>query len=246
VDAGTGAASFGASATAHTTTLGSVTGAASTVLQSGSGHTLITSTGDVQIDATAAVDLNSTGAAIRIGNDADNNAISIGEGGTRTVTIGGTTGASAVVLACGTGGVSVGTSANAHTTTVGSTNTTSDTVIQAGTGGLSLEPISGDISMVPATNSVAATSITLNAKLGSAKFTGVTTASSAQETFTITNSEVSATSVIFVTVTNLGSNDCRLTLERVKPAAGSFTVDTQNNGSAACNGDILINFWVFA
>ena len=58
--------------------------------------------------------------------------------------------------------------------------------------------------------------------MGIATFTGQTTASAAQETFTITNSTVSATSAIFVTVTNIGANDTRMTLERVKQAAGSW------------------------
>ncbi len=36
------------------------------------------------------------------------------------------------------------------------------------------------------------------------------------------------------------------TLERVKQLAGSFEVQTQNNGAAALNGDVVICFWVFA
>jgi hypothetical protein len=35
-----------------------------------------------------ALSINATGGAIRIGNDADNQAIQIGQGGTRTITIG--------------------------------------------------------------------------------------------------------------------------------------------------------------
>lgn len=101
----------------------------------------------------------------------------------------------------------------------------------------------GDIALTPATNSAAATSLTLNAKIGVGTFTGQTTAAGAQETFTITNSEVSAGSGMLVTVTNVGTNDARMTLERVKSAAGSFEVMTQNNGGAALNGDVIIS-WV--
>lgn len=112
-------------------------------------------------------------------------------------------------------------------------------VLDAGTG-------SGDILLTPATSTAAATSDTLNAKIGIVTLTGQTTASGAQETLTITNSEVSATSGIIVTVANVGTNDARMTVEQVKPAAGSFEVMTQNNGAAALNGDIILSFMVLS
>jgi len=241
---GTGAISIGTDAVAKTVTVGSTTGVAATLIQSGSGNTSVTSTGAILLDATGVLEINSSGGVIGIGNDAVAQNINVGTGAAaRTVTIGNVTGASSAVVDCGTGGASFGASATAHTTTVGSTNTTSDTIINAGTGGLSFVA-AGDIDPNPATVSGAGAALTLNAKFGVCTHTGITTASGAQQTFTITNSEVSATSAIFVTVNNIGSNDCRLTLERVKPAAGSFTVDTQNNGGAACNGDCYIAFWV--
>lgn len=115
------------------------------------------------------------------------------------------------------------------------------------TGGGSIDlSSSGFVTMAPAVSSVAGNGLTINATVGSATFTGQTTAAGAQATFTITNSQVAATSALFVTVTNVGSNDARMTLEQVKPAAGSFEVMTQNNGAAALNGDVIINFWVIA
>jgi hypothetical protein len=35
-----------------------------------------------------------------------------------------------------------------------------------------------------------------------------------------------------------------MTVQRVNPGAGSFTVTTKNNGAAALNGDVFISFWV--
>ena len=102
----------------------------------------------------------------------------------------------------------------------------------------------GNVTVEAATNSAAGVALTLDAHVGQATFTGQTTAAGAQEAFTITNALVSATSMILVTVANVGTNDARMTLEQVKPAAGSFVVNTQNNGAAALNGDVMINFWV--
>ncbi len=115
----------------------------------------------------------------------------------------------------------------------------------SGTGGIDFAA-AGAVSMTPATASVAGAALTINANVGVATFTGQTTGAGVQATFTITNSTVAATSGIFVTVTNVGGNDARMTMERVFPAAGSFEVMTQNNGAAALNGDVLINFWRFA
>jgi len=240
---GTGAISLGADAVAKTVTVGTTTGAGATTIQSGSGNTAVTSTGAILLDSAGVLEINSSGGAISIGNDVIAQAVNVATGGDRTVIIGSGTGVNTVTVECGTGGANFGTTANAHTTTLGSTTTTSTTVINAGTGGLSFVA-AGDIDPNPATVSGAGAALTLNAKFGVCTHTGITTAVGAQQTFTITNSEVSATSAIFVTVNNIGSNDCRLTLERVKPAAGSFTVDTQNNGGAICNGSVYIAFWV--
>jgi len=37
-----------------------------------------------------------------------------------------------------------------------------------------------------------------------------------------------------------------MTVTRVTPGAGSFTVTLTNNGAAALNGDVLITFWIIA
>ena len=60
-----------------------------------------------------------------------NTAINTGTN-TGTVTIGNTS-SGAIAIECGTAGLSIGATANAHSSTLGSTNTTSSTVVQSGT-----------------------------------------------------------------------------------------------------------------
>ena len=97
-----------------------------------------------------------------------------------------------------------------------------------------------------ASGTIAAAAITLNGALIKATFTGETTAAGAQEAFTITNSSIAADSALLVTVANVGSNDARMTLEQVKPADGSVVINTQNNGAAALNGDVIISVQVLS
>lgn len=105
----------------------------------------------------------------------------------------------------------------------------------------------GNVAMVPATATEASPSATaiINARVGVATFTGFTTAAGANEDFTITNSALGAGDGVFVTVSNLGTNDADMTLEGViTQTAGSLVIHTQNNGTAALNGDVVIAFWI--
>lgn len=88
---------------------------------------------------------------------------------------------------------------------------------------------------------------TINANVGVATFTGFSTAAAADQSFVITNSLVSATSGILITVSNTGTNVAFMSLSAVHPAAGSFTVITTNVAAAAAlNGNVIITFWVIA
>jgi hypothetical protein len=106
VDVGTGAANFGATATDHATTIGSTIGVSPTTIQSGTGDLILTSTDAILADSVGVLELNSSGAAISIGNDADNFAVNIGTAGTRTVTVGSAAATSSTVIQGGTGGIS--------------------------------------------------------------------------------------------------------------------------------------------
>lgn len=98
--------------------------------------------------------------------------------------------------------------------------------------------------ITPVAGSGSSTSITANNAIGSQTITGLTTASGSSATITITNSLVAATSPILVSISTLGTNDAELTIQRIKPAAGSFVVTAKNNGAAAVNGNVIITWWV--
>jgi len=256
-------------ATGGTSTLVLDSGSGGTTITS-DGTTFIDSVGALAINSNAtisiATDADDQNVSIAT---AGNRTISLGvAGGTSTLNLdsgsGGTAmdtdgtfaiAATGAISADSTGGaINIATGANAQDVNVctgaaarnlvaGSTNTTSSTTIQAGTGGIALNA-SGIATVEPATATAAGVALTIDANVGWAIFTGQTTAAAAQVTLTITNSICTADSVILATVSNKGANDARMTLERVKPAAGSFTLDLQNNGAAALNGDIVVAFWI--
>lgn len=121
--------------------------------------------------------------------------------------------------------------------------------IDISTGGGSVDiSSSGFVTMAPATDTQASPTAasTLNVNVGAATFTGFTTASAASQVFTITNSIITTSSKIFVTVCNEGANDAQMTVMRVKRLAGSMEVTCTNNGAAALNGNVTVNFWVIA
>lgn len=139
VETGTGAISIGADAVAHNSTFGSVTGAATTTIQSGTGNLVQTSTGTITLDAAGVLELNSSAGIIGIGNDAIAQNINIGTGAAaRTITIGNSSGASSVIVDVGTGNLDLGVTASAHTSRLGSTTGASATTVQAGTGALAI------------------------------------------------------------------------------------------------------------
>lgn len=71
---------------------------------------------------------NDTGSGTTaIGATSNSGTISIGNGSSGAININ-----------CGTAGINIGATANAHTTTLGSTNTTSATVIQSGSGNIAM------------------------------------------------------------------------------------------------------------
>lgn len=162
--------------------------------------------------------------------------------------------ADAINLAASAGGVDVdaalqlnlaSSQAAASAIVINASNAAGGVDISTGGGSIDLSS-SGFVTMAPAVDSVAGATAIINADVGSATFTTFTTAAAASQTFTITNSQVAATSALFVTVTNVGSNDAQMALQRVKPGTGTFDVVVKNNGAAALNGNVIINFWRIA
>lgn len=107
VNTGTGNLDLGVNATAHTSRLGSTSGASATTVQCGTGALTVNGGGAMDIDLTGQIQINSSGSTIDIGNDNVNQNVNIGTSGARTVTVGSTTGASALALKCGTGDFSL-------------------------------------------------------------------------------------------------------------------------------------------
>jgi hypothetical protein len=210
---GTGNLDLGVNATAHTTRLGSTNTTCDTTIQSGTGAMTFTAGGIWDVNATGAATIDAPSITVTSSSDA----------------------AQAIYLHTNTGTSETIELINTQGTDAAAINLT------ATAGGIKLDA-SGKLDKVYATDNAAANSITLNAKNGSATFTGQTTASGAQETFTITNNDITAGCPIHVTVCNLGTNDARMTMEQVKTAAGSMEVKTQNNGGAALNGDVIITW----
>ena len=102
---------------ASTVNIGNTTGATAVNLDAGTGGIALTSTGTGDItldsddtlllDADGVLELNSSGGAINVGNDDVDQAINIGTSGERPITIGNTTGATAVSIDVPSGGFDI-------------------------------------------------------------------------------------------------------------------------------------------
>ena len=124
-----------------------------------SGAMSLESSSTIDLDAAGAISINSTGAALNIGNDANAFAINVGTGAAaRTITIGNVTGATAV-------NVNSGTAACAWTTT----NGTFSLITGTGDVALAADAAAKNVSLGNATG---ASSLTLSAGTGEITVTG--------------------------------------------------------------------------
>jgi len=113
------------------------------------------------------------------------------------------------------------------------------------TGGGSVDISSaGFVTMVAGTDTQAGDTCTSNTNVFACTYTGFTTAAAASQVFVVTNSKISATSQVLLTVSNLGANDAQMQLTRVKQGAGTMDVTVKNVGAAALNGNVVITGWV--
>jgi len=231
----------------------SLTGAV-TIATANSAFALTTGTGTVNIstDATDNSVNIGTGAGeknITIGNAVDLTVVAVtaseltltgGDGG---ITL--SVADSFINLESGTGEINIGADAVAHDITIGNEVGTTSVSIEAGSGGV-IFLSDGIIAVSPigATAASPTQGVTINANVGSATYTGYTTAAGASQAFVVSNVLCTATSKLLVTANNTGSNDAQITVMRVDPSLGSFNITVKNNGAAALNGDIYINFWL--
>lgn len=211
--------------------------------------------GGYSIDSTIASSVTTTGAGIDLtlaslggsividGSEAVATAVSI----TASSLIGG------ITLDSGDGGTTNTTTGKFVVTADSATvDAISLTATDAGAGGVLIDGSTylelattnddGNVAIQALANNIAGVAATLNAYVGVSTHTGLTTAAGATEVLTITCNKVVATSGVLVTVANTGGNDAQMTVTRVIPAAGSFTVTLTNNGAAALNGDVIVTF----
>lgn len=216
LNTGTGLIDIGTDAFAKTITIGNVTGASALVLNSGTGGVAVASTGSGDItmasadtlllDSAGVMELNSSGAAISIGNDAVAQAINIGTGAAaRTITIGNVTSTTGLVLNSGTGAITI------------SSNST------------------GNISLVSGKVSSSSTTVTNSSFVGNTTITGLTTAAAASFTVTMTNTKVTTSSAVLVSASNLNAstNGAFVAVTGVVIAANTIIITVTNNGGGS-------------
>ncbi len=142
--------------------------------------------------------------------------------------------------------IGIGTSNQPNEIDIGSLHPDAKLLLYAGENeGISLSA-GGNVSIFTLETAAAAYTAELNALAGRIRLTGQTLAAGATQDITITNSWVDLDACGLVTVSNLGSNDAKITVERVQWLAGSLVISVINNGTQALNGDIKICFWIFS
>jgi len=208
----------GTGAAARVITIGNVTGATEVAVNTGTAgfNVATTGAGDITLNSADTVLIDGAG-VVEINSSAG--IINIGD--------------DAVAQ-----NINIGTGAAARTITVGNATAGTNLVLTGGN--------TGAVAVTPVVSSVGGVALTCSGNVGVCTFTGQTTASAAVQVLTITNTTCTVGSAIFCSLSNLGGNDAQMTVTRVTPGAGSFTVSATNNGAAALNGDIILTFWIVA
>jgi hypothetical protein len=105
--------------------------------------------------------------------------------------------------------------------------------------------LSGLVSMPGPSVSAAGTTVVNNVRVGQAIYTGNVTGNGVALVLTLTNSFITTTCKMLLTASNNGANDAQMTIYRIKKLAGSATITLFNNGAAALNGDVHLDFFIF-
>jgi len=232
-------------------TIGSTVGASAVTIQSGTGDLSLTSTdaitqgagGAFTLDAVGVLELNSSGAAIGIGNDAVAQGINIGTGAAaRPIVAGNVTAGTTMVL-----NTPVGTQVSAPngliasvgniTATAGNLTTTTGNVVIAG--------VAKGVLVAPTTTGAGATPRTCNARHGMVTFTTAGIAAGANDTFVINNNlALNAAQVVMVSVYGATTGSA-LSIESVTVAAGTITVIVTNGtGATAQAANVTFVYWL--
>jgi hypothetical protein len=210
-----------------------------------SGNITAASAGTFLADAAGVLELNSSGAAISIGNDADAFAINVGTGAAaRTVTVGNATGATALDFNSGTGGVTIDTVSGGISidAAAGASNFT-----VAGAALTLSTTTSGDVVVAAATNvDVDGTAVTIDATAGvsvdAATASNFTVTGADLILSTVTTGELDLTSAGLMDV-NAGANlDIDVTGTYDMLSTGVFSIDgTGASNVSATSGNLVLS-----
>lgn len=152
--------------------------------------------------------------------------------------------ASTIAMTAATPIVLTSTQASGTAIQITSSNASGGVLVNTGGGVIALSS-SGNVSMVAETATAASPTATveIDARVGTATFTGYTTAAAGVQKFTITNSVSTTSKACFATATHTGAGDAQLTVG-AQCLNGSMVFTVTNVGLAAVNGPILLSFWI--
>lgn len=103
-----------------------------------------------------------------------------------------------------------------------------------------------NVDVVSGTATSTAAAATVNTQVGVVTTEALTTAAAASYTFVLTNSNITANSIVLVSVGKGSATTGEMTPHFITPAAGSATIIIRNDAAAAAvNGTIKISFAVF-
>ncbi len=138
-------------------------------------------------------------------------------------------------LAAGTGPVNIATSGNTAITIGNTTGTTAIAINSSSSGIVLNSNSTGRINIVSATATSATTTVVNNSLVGSSTITGLTTASGSTAVITLTNSLVTASNCVLVSASNLNvsTNGAAVGIQSIVQASGSLVITLKNNGGGA-------------
>ena len=106
--------------------------------------------------------------------------------------------------------------------------------------------IRGPLRLAVGSATATAGAATLNTQVGKVTTESLTTAQNANYTLTITNNQIAAADIVFVSIANGTNTQGTPVLLRATPAAGSVAIVIRNahDAAQALNGTLVVSFWV--
>lgn len=243
---GTANTSLGATSNSGTVAIGNASSTAVNVLGptnvnvAGAANTAIGSTsntGTVAIGNTNSTSVTVVG-PVNINTSSTNNTAIGSTSNSGTISIGNTS-SGLVSIGCGTAGINVGTTANAHATTVGSTTASATTIIQAPSGGVTLTGVQG----VAVANKNYVTINTSTGAIGSDAGTSASISITGDSGGALTGTSFTFTGASTgLTFAGAGSTETLGGTLAIANGGTDATSFTQSNGIVTYNGTRLVNY----